>query len=399
MSLRLRAAIAAAFIICAFGALPAVAAGEFTDSAGRIVVVPDQVSRVLPADTTAEVLVYVLAPQKLAGWASRPRGALPTSPRIPVLGQLVGNPAAAAAVARRAHANLIIDAGVITPERAVFADQVSQATGVPYILIDNSLDRTPTMLRVIGRLLGVADRGDDLAGSAEHAINAIRGRLLIQSPAERPKVYYARGPVGLETGAPGSGAAASIDAAGAINVAGALGAGQRITVTPQQLQVWNPDIIIVQDRRFFTAIQRNRAWRNLAAVRNKKVFLEPSEPFGWINDPPGVNRLIGLYWLSQIFYPGEAQDDLRSLMADFYNKFYGIKLTDAQIEAIAKTAGIPPSDTPHLSALPTLGTTPNGANPAAPETGIPGITPGVPGAVNEPGRRGGLPNGAPMTPR
>lgn len=399
MSLRLRAAIAAAFIICAFGALPAAAAGEFTDSAGRIVVVPDQVSRVLPADTTAQALVYVLAPQKLASWASRPRGALPASRRIPVLGQLVGNPAAAAAVARRAHANLIIDAGVITPERAVFADQVSQATGVPYILIDNSLDRTPTMLRVIGRLLGVADRGDDLAGSAEHAINAIRGRLLIQSPAERPKVYYARGPSGLETAEPGSGAAASIDAAGAINVAGARGAGQRITVTPQQLQVWNPDIIIVQDRRFFTAIRRNRAWRNLAAVRNNKVFLEPSEPFGWINDPPGVNRLIGLYWLSQIFYPGEAQDDLRSLMADFYNKFYGIKLTDAQIEAIAKTAGIPPSDTPHLSALPALGTTPNGANPAAPETGVPGITPGVPGAVNEPGRRGGLPNVAPMMPK
>ena len=60
---------------------------------------------------------------------------------------------------------------------------ISQASGVPYILLDNSFDRTPTMLRTIGRLLGVADRADDLAGSAEHAINALRGRLLSSSYA------------------------------------------------------------------------------------------------------------------------------------------------------------------------------------------------------------------------
>jgi iron complex transport system substrate-binding protein len=116
-----------------------------------------------------------------------------------------------------------------------------------------------------------------------------------------------------------------------------------------------PEVIIVQDPGFYQIVQRSPAWRSLAAVRNKKVFLEPSSPFGWIDDPPGVNRLIGLYWLSQVFYPGDSQDDLRSLMQDFYDKFYGIKLTDKQIEAIAKTAGIPPSDTPHLAALPPMG--------------------------------------------
>ncbi|HML09796.1 MAG TPA: ABC transporter substrate-binding protein, partial [Stellaceae bacterium] len=260
-------------------------------------------------------------------------------------------------------------------------DQISQATGVPYLLVDNGIDRSPSSLRTVGRVLGVADRADDLAGSAEHAINALRGRLLIQQANERPRVYVARGPSGLETAVPGSGAAAAIEAAGALNVAASLSPGQT-AVTVQQLHDWNPDIIIAEDRGFYLAARRNSAWANLAAVRGNKLLLEPSEPFGWIDDPAGINRLIGLYWLSQIFYPGDSQDDLRSLMADFYDHFYGIKLTDAQIEAIAKPAGIPPSDTPHLAALPPLGTNPTST---------------VPGAVNEPGRRGVLPSAPPVT--
>jgi iron complex transport system substrate-binding protein len=386
MSLGLRAVLAAVLSLAVFGVPPAMAAGEFTDSAGRIVVIPERVGRVLPADPAAEVLVYVLAPQKLAGWAQLPRGPAPKSRRLPLVGGLLGdNPATAAAIVSRAHPDLIIESGTATPARAAFADQVSQATGVPYIIIDNSFDRTPTVLRSVGRVLGVGDRGDDLAGSAEHAINAIRGRLLIQSPNQRPKVYFARGPNGLQTGEPGSGAGASIEAAGAINVARSLGTGAQVAVTPQQIRDWNPDIIIAEDRSFYGAVLRNPAWRNVAAVRQKKVFLEPGEPFRWIDSPPGINRLIGLYWLSQLFYPSNSQDDLRSLMSDFYDKFYGIKLTDAQIEAIAKTAGIPASDTPHLAALPPIG---SGGN-AAP---IPDINTGVPGAVNEPGRRGFLPS-------
>jgi iron complex transport system substrate-binding protein len=378
MTLRLPAALGAVLVIAVLGAPPAVA-GEFTDSAGRIVTLPIRVNRVMTASPSADVLVFVLAPDKLIGWSRPPRGGVPTRyAHLPIVGQLTGpTPTATAANVTRLRPDIVIDAGAVTPERAAFADQITQATGVPYILLDNSFDRAPAMLRAAGRVLGVADRADDLAGSAEHAINALRGRLLIQSPTQRPRVYYARGPNGLDTGLPGSGAGAAVDAAGAINVAAALGAGGPTMVTPQQLHEWNPDVILVQDSGCYRMIQHSPAWFGLAAARNKKVFLEPSEPFGWIDEPAGVNRLIGLYWLSQLFYPSDSQDDLRSLMVDFYQKFYGIKLTDKQVEAIAAIAGIPPSDTPHLAALPPLGT-------PLPESG-------VPGAVNEPGRRGFTP--------
>ena len=371
------AARLAALSIAALSLVAAQArAAEFTDSAGRIMMLPNRLGRVMAADMSAEVLIFALAPDRLAGWVRPPAGALP--PRLaqrPLLGT-IADPAATAAI-MRVKPDAIIDVGDVTPDRAAFADQMTQATGIPYILLDGSFDRTPTTLRVAGRLLGVADRADDLAGSAEHAINALRGQLLIEPAVKRPHVYYGRGANGLEPALPGSPAAAALDDAGAINAAaGVPPAPGPVAVTGQQLQEWNPDIIIAQSPAFYNALLHNPGWRTLAAVRNRHVYLEPSTPFGWIDDPPGVNRLIGLYWLSILLYPGENQNDVRSLAQDFYDKFYGIKLSDKQIDAIAKTAGIPASDTPHLADLPLSGNglTPGNAPPGRGGTLPPPIT-------------------------
>jgi iron complex transport system substrate-binding protein len=56
MSLRSPAALAAALFLAVLGAIPAFA-GEFTDSAGRIVMLPNRINRVMAAGPTAEVLI------------------------------------------------------------------------------------------------------------------------------------------------------------------------------------------------------------------------------------------------------------------------------------------------------------------------------------------------------
>src|SRR5229473_832574 len=156
MPLRSPAAVLAAVLLPAFAAFisagPARSA-DFTDAAGRRVV--------LPAEPNAEVLVFVLAPDKLVGLSRLPgRGALlPRASRLPVLGWRPRSvPASMAETARQLHPDLIIDAGAVTPDRAAFADQVMQLTGIPYILIDDSFARMPTVLRSTGAMLGDSDR-------------------------------------------------------------------------------------------------------------------------------------------------------------------------------------------------------------------------------------------------
>ena len=288
-------------------------AAEFTDSAGRRVTLPAGIERIMPAGPASAVFVYVLDPQKLIGWplplTRAQRALLPAKfARLPVIGQLGGQfPTASAVTVMRLHPDLIIGYGKVSPPTVALADRVQQQTHVPYILLDDDIQVMPELLRDLNLALGGGDHGREAARYITRAIGELRGRLLISSPTDRPTVYYGRGPDGLEAALPGSASASVIEQAGLINVAGALGRGGIVQVSRGQLLGWNPQFIIAQERPFYSVLLHNPQWRGFAAVRARKVYLAPANPFGWINDPPGVNRTIGLYWLSALFYPNLSQ--------------------------------------------------------------------------------------------
>jgi iron complex transport system substrate-binding protein len=57
-------------------------------------------------------------------------------------------------------------------------------------------------------------------------------------------------------------------------------------------------------------------------------------PWGWIDAPPSLNRLIGLRWLLQTFHPDQAKLDLRADTRAFYALFYGVTPNDAQLDRL-----------------------------------------------------------------
>src|SRR5881397_3506771 len=59
--------LGAALLLLVFAASDGRSA-DFIDAAGRRVVAPDRVGRVMAADRSAEVLILVLAPNKLGAW-------------------------------------------------------------------------------------------------------------------------------------------------------------------------------------------------------------------------------------------------------------------------------------------------------------------------------------------
>ena len=342
-----------------------VSAAVFTDSAGRRVMLPDQIERIMPAGPASAVFVYVLVPNKLIGWTEplsrAQRALLPAKfARLRVIGHLGGaNPTATAADVERLHPDLIIGYGLLTPPTIMLADRIQQQTGVPYILLDDSIQQMPEMLRRVGPIVGAGDHGLAVTSYAYHAIEALRGQLLISPATDRPQVYYGRGRDGLETGLPGSPAISNIDQAGVINVAAGLGRGGVTRVTRAQILSWNPQIIVAQERSFYNALLHDSQWRGLAAVRSKRVYLAPADPFGWIDDPPGVNRAIGLYWLSNLFYPDLYQQDLRVNAREFYQLYYGVALTDRQLDALIRPAEANPGENRRLANVPLFGAEPS----------------------------------------
>lgn len=330
-----------ALLLVALLVSTALAAREVDDATGRRVAVPDQAMRVMAAGPTAAVVLYVLAPGKMIGWPSAPRPherefILPAARDLPELGRLTGRgDTANVEVVLKARPDVIFDYGSVSPTFASLAARIQEQTGIPYLLIDGRLDRTPASLRRLGGALGVADRAEQIAHYVEDTERLIDARLKDVPGTARRRVYLAREPNGLETGLTGSINTEIIERAGGINVAERGSArGSIANVSIEQVLAWAPDTIITWDPHFFATYASDPVWAAVPAVREKRVYLAPRLPFGWIDAPPSINRVIGLRWIAGLLYPEKFPEDIRGVARDFIKLFYQVEASDAQLDRI-----------------------------------------------------------------
>ena len=313
-------------------------AASVTDGAGRVVPVPARVERVFPAGPPAAIFLYTLAPELLIGW---PRANRPEEREF-LLSDVGGRPEVGRITGRGNTANLevvlalkpdlILDVGSVNPTYISLADRVQQQTGIPYAVLDGRFEGIPLSYRTLGALIGWHEQGESLARNAEDTMKTITQRVGSIQPDRRPRVYYARGPRGLETGLGGSINVETIEFV-AQNVAGGTRGGLA-NVSIEQVLLWNPDVIITIDQDFAANVSSDPAWAPVAAVRAHRVHLSPKLPFGWVDFPPAVNRLIGLWWLAKILYPDLFPEDLRARTQEFYARFYHVTPSEAQIDRV-----------------------------------------------------------------
>ena len=138
------------------------------------------------------------------------------------------------------------------------------------------------------------------------------------------------------------------DAVGAVNVANGVTAdNSNAVITMEQVYEWNPDMIVITN---FTPTQPDDLynntvgsddWSTVKAVQNHEVYKMPLGTYRTYT--PGVDTPMTLQWLAQKAYPEIFGDiDLAEEVREYYNKLYGITVTDEQIEAMynpAKEAG------------------------------------------------------------
>ncbi len=203
-------------------------------------------------------------------------------------------------------------------------------TGVPYALLDGRFAAIPETYRLHGRLTGEEARAGELAAWCEDLIRTVRSRVDSVPRDRRPRVYYARGPRGLDTGLGGSINVETIEFMGAVNVAGGTRGGLA-TVSLEQVLAWDPEVIVTIDQDFAANVRLDPSWAGVRAVRAGRVHLSPKLPFGWVDFPPSVNRLPGLVWLGKLIYPDLFPEDLTAFARYFHARFYHRTPTDAQL--------------------------------------------------------------------
>lgn len=226
--------------------------------------------------------------------------------------------------------NVIIDVGNVTPNYIDQAKRTFAQTGVPYLLLDGRLSATPNTLRELGKWLGVEQLTEQQAQYAEETLkSAVDFSAVLQQSA-----YLARSADGLQTGQKGSIHTEAMELVGLRNVV--EGEHKGLTqVSMEQLLLWNPDIILTQYAEFFQTIKNNPQWSQLSAVKNQRVFFIPNQPFGWLDSPPSLNRLLGVRWLQHLL-SNKPMADFALEVQHFYKLFYHIELSTAQAEQLLK---------------------------------------------------------------
>src|SRR5262249_9710668 len=128
-----------------------------------------------------------------------------------------------------------------------------------------------------------------------------------------------------------------IEHAGGVNVVDAgRERGGLVTVSLEQVLVWNPDTIVTTDPNFLSDAKTVPGWSSVKAGQGGRLFLSPGLPYGWIDDPPSLNRVLGLLWLSHVFFPERTNGDVRKETGDFYKLFYQVDLGEADIDRLLR---------------------------------------------------------------
>nr|WP_294566647.1 ABC transporter substrate-binding protein [uncultured Rhodopila sp.] len=306
----------------------AAGAAEVVDSAGRVVQVPDRVARVAPAGPPASVLLVALAPDLMIGWPSAlPEAArailAPEAAKLPQIPRLTGRADVAEEI-KALHPDLILDYGTVSPRYADLAQATQERTGIPTLLLDGALDKIPETARRLGAILLKEDRAETLARFAE-------ALLSLPASAAHPRVLYARGADGLTVAAPGTDVTAVFTRLG-WQVVAPDGEGTFRTAGIEAIRTLDPDVLIFSDPAMHDTLARSDAWKTVRAVRDGRALVSPALPFGWVEEPPSINRLIGLAWL-------EGRDPV-TLAALSNAIVYGHVLTPSERDGVL--AGIQP---------------------------------------------------------
>lgn len=204
-----------------------------------------------------------------------------------------------------------------------------ESAGIKVIAIrGETLEESYAGVRLVARVLGCEKRGEEYIADCERLVRMVKQRTDRIPPEKRLKVMFV-GPKNIYTAATGQMLQNTIlETAGGRNVASSL-TGFWASVSPEQIAAWNPDVIFLGsslDSYGTDALFSNRQFGTVSAIRNRRVYVFPSN-IGWW-DYPAPNCVLGMVWSARTLYPDLFRDvDVKRVADEFYLKYLGYTFT------------------------------------------------------------------------
>lgn len=204
----------------------------------------------------------------------------------------------------------------------------------------DSIETLEAWVTLLGDVLGEEDRAAGITEYGRKLYDMIYERIATVDESEKPRVLflYKYGDGMIQTSGKNHFGQYWAEATGAVNVAEESDAAA-LEINMEQIYEWNPDMIYVTnfapylEEDFYNNDIEGHDWSVVKAVQEKKVYKCPLGVYRWY--PPSSDTPLMLLWMAKTNYPELFSDiDLEAEIKEYYQKFYGIELTDENIEMI-----------------------------------------------------------------
>lgn len=310
---------------------------EFTDSTGRTVTLPEEITRIAVSGPLSQVYILPLAGDMLVGVSNA--YAEDAAEYLPAyifekteIGQLYGGKGEMDLEALLAAApDVVIDIGEAKKTTADDLTALTEQTGIPFIHIDATVASAPEAYRTLGKLLGREEKAEELASWCENTYADISAMMeKVDADNARKRLLYCLGDTGTFVLAEGSFHAETVNmmSSNAAVVEDVVSSGAGNEVDLEQILLWDPEVILFAPDSCYADIAGAPQWQSVRAVAEGNYYETPYGPYGWLSSPPAVQRYLGLLWLGELLYPDYADYDLQEEVTEYYRLFYDCQLTD-----------------------------------------------------------------------
>ncbi|MDD2426738.1 MAG: ABC transporter substrate-binding protein [Eubacteriales bacterium] len=309
----------------------------FTDSAGREVLLPSNIERIVPSGPLSQQLLLTIAGDLLVALtndlsAGEAYYIGEEYQALPVIGQFFGSQNMNMEELARLEPQVVIDIGEPKGNIAEDMDTITLQTGIPAIFIEADLEKSGEAYRTLGKLLGREEKGAALGNYCDRVFAGAKAKMAEIPESERISFAYLQGESGLNAISRGTYHALIMDMLGknVVEVESPSSRGSGDEINMEQLIMWDPEIIFFASGSVYDEVELDPAFSSLSAVQNGKYYEVPGLPYNWLGTPPSVNRYIGLEWMAQILYPDIFTEDFAAIAQEYYKLFYDYDLSSEE---------------------------------------------------------------------
>ncbi len=214
---------------------------------------------------------------------------------------------------------------------------------IPYLVVDfNSIEGQKYSIEMMGQAIGTIDEAKKFNDYYQACMDRVQENIKDIPMEERVRVYHSVNEA-VRTDAKNTLPGDWTQIAGAYNVSvneNLHFAENKYFASLEQILLWDPEVIIVNEEGVDEYIMANEQWGNIKAVTDHKVYKMPNGISRW-GHPGGIETPLAILWTAKKLYPDRFNDiDIQAETQYFYKEFFDHELSEDMMQKMMSGKGM-----------------------------------------------------------